>query len=160
VASLHNRKDNAMKCPYCQGNDTRVIDTREASEGVRRRRECKGCGKRFTTYEHVAPSNPMVVKRDGRREEFNRAKLLAGVRKACAKRPIAVEEVERVVNEVEARVLARRRGEVRSRVIGDMVMEKLKEIDEVAYIRFASVYLPLDDLNAMKREVDRLLEQK
>jgi len=102
----------------------------------------------------------MVVKRDGRREEFDRAKLLAGVRKACAKRPIAVEEVERLVNEVEARVLARKRGEVKSRVIGDMVMEKLKELDEVAYIRFASLYLPLDDLDAMKQEVDRLLEQE
>jgi transcriptional repressor NrdR len=102
----------------------------------------------------------MVVKRDGRREEFDRAKLSAGVRKACAKRPIAVEEVEGVVNAVESRILARKRGEVKSRVIGDLVMEKLKEIDEVAYIRFASVYLPLDDLNAMKREVDRLLEQE
>jgi transcriptional repressor NrdR len=102
----------------------------------------------------------MVVKRDGRREEFDRAKLLAGVRKACAKRPIAVKEVERLVNAVEARVLARKRGEVKSRAIGDMVMKKLKEIDEVAYIRFASVYLPLDDLDAMKREVDRLLEQE
>ncbi len=149
-----------MKCPYCQERETKVIDTREASEGVRRRRECKACGKRFTTYEHVAPSKPMVVKRDGRREEFDRAKLLAGVRKACTKRPIAVEEVERLVSEVEARVLARKRGEVKSRIIGDMVMEKLKELDEVAYIRFASVYLPLDDLNAMKREVDRLLERK
>ncbi|MFB0535355.1 MAG: transcriptional regulator NrdR [Anaerolineae bacterium] len=149
-----------MKCPYCQGGDTRVIDTREANEGVRRRRECTGCGERFTTYEHVAASNPMVVKRDGRREEFDRAKLLAGVRKACAKRPIAVEEVERLVNAVESRVQARKKGEVKSRVIGDMVMKKLKELDEVAYIRFASVYLPLDDLNAIKREVDRLLEQK
>lgn len=149
-----------MKCPYCQSNDTKVIDTREADEGTRRRRECKGCGKRFTTYEHVASSNPMVVKRDGRREEFDRAKLLAGVRKACAKRPIAVEEIEKLVNEVESRILARKRGEVKSRVIGDMVMEKLKELDEVAYIRFASVYLPLNDLNAVKREVDRLLEQE
>ena len=149
-----------MKCPYCQGDDTKVIDTRGADEGVRRRRECVACGKRFTTYERVAPSNPMVVKRDGRREEFDRAKLLSWVRKACAKRPIAVEEIERLVNEVESRILSRKKGEVKSRVIGDMVMEKLKEIDEVAYIRFASVYLPLDDLNAMKREVDRLLEQK
>jgi len=149
-----------MKCPYCREGDTRVVDTREASGGVRRRRECKECGKRFTTYEHVAPGKPMVVKRDGRREEFDRAKLLAGVRKACAKRPIAVEQVEGLVNEVEAQVLARKRGEVESRVIGDMVMERLKELDEVAYIRFASVYLPLDDLNAMKREVDRLLEQR
>lgn len=149
-----------MKCPHCQGSDTRVIDTREADEGVRRRRQCRGCGKRFTTYEHVASSNPMVVKRDGRREEFDRAKLLAGVRKACAKRPIAVEEIEKLVNEVEAQVLSRKKGEVKSRVIGDMVMEKLKELDEVAYIRFASVYLPLEDLNAMKQEVDRLLEQK
>jgi transcriptional repressor NrdR len=148
-----------MKCPYCEGEDTRVIDTRGASKGVRRRRECKGCGKRFTTYEHVAPNKPMVVKSDGRREEFDRAKLLAGVRKACAKRPIAVEEVEKLVNAVEGR-LARRRGEVQSRAIGDIVMEELKELDEVAYIRFASVYLPLDDLNAMKREVDRLLEQE
>jgi transcriptional repressor NrdR len=102
----------------------------------------------------------MVVKRDGRREEFDRAKLSAGVRKACAKRPIAVEDVKRLVNEVEARVLARKRGEVKSRVIGDMVMERLKELDEVAYIRFASVYLPLGDLGDMKREVDRLLEQE
>ena len=149
-----------MKCPYCQGSDTKVIDTREANEGVRRRRECKSCRKRFTTYEHVAPSKPMVVKGDGRREEFDRAKLLAGVRKACAKRPISVEEVERLVNAVESRVLARKKGEVKSRVIGDMVMEKLKELDKVAYIRFASVYLPLGDLDAMKREVDRLLEQK
>lgn len=149
-----------MKCPYCQGDDTRVIDTREAGEGVRRRRECGGCRKRFTTYEHVAASKPMVVKRDGRREEFDQAKLLAGVRKACTKRPIAVEEIERLVNEVEARISARKKGEVKSRVIGDMVMEKLKELDEVAYIRFASVYLPLDDLNDMKREVDRLLEQE
>lgn len=149
-----------MKCPYCQGNDTKVIDTRGAGEGVRRRRECQGCGKRFTTYEHAASSKPMVVKRDGRREEFDRVKLLRGIRKACAKRPIAVEQVEGVVNEVEDRILARKRGEVKSRVIGDMVMEKLKELDEVAYIRFASVYLPLDDLNAMKREVDRLLEQE
>jgi len=102
----------------------------------------------------------MVVKRDGRREEFDRTKLLAGVRKACAKRPITVEEIEKLVNEVESRVLARKRGEVQSRVIGDMVMEKLKELDEVAYIRFASVYLPLNDLDAVKREVDRLLEQR
>jgi transcriptional repressor NrdR len=102
----------------------------------------------------------MVVKGDGRREEFDRAKLLAGVRKACAKRPISVEEVERLVNAVESRVLSRKKGEVKSRVIGDMVMEKLKELDEVAYIRFASVYLPLGNLDAMKREVDRLLEQK
>jgi len=149
-----------MKCPYCRGNDTRVVDTRGANDGVRRRRECKGCRKRFTTYEHVASSKPMVAKRDGRREEFDRAKLLAGVRKACAKRPIAVEDLEGLVNEVESRVLARKRGEVKSRVIGDMVMERLKELDEVAYIRFASVYLPLDDLDDMKREVDRLLEQK
>jgi transcriptional repressor NrdR len=149
-----------MKCPYCQGSDTRVVDTREANDSVRRRRECKGCRKRFTTYELVASSKPMVVKRDGRREEFDRAKLLAGVRKACAKRPIAVEDLEGLVNEVEGRVLARKRGEVKSRVIGDMVMEKLKELDEVAYIRFASVYLPLGDLDDMKREVDRLLEQK
>ncbi len=149
-----------MKCPYCQGNDTRVIDTRETDEGIRRRRECRGCGKRFTTYEHIASSTPMVVKRDGRREEFDRAKLLAGVRKACAKRPIAVEEIEKLVNEVEAQVLSRKREEVKSRVIGDMVMEKLKELDEVAYIRFASVYLPLNDLDAVKREVDRLLEQR
>jgi transcriptional repressor NrdR len=149
-----------MKCPYCRGNDTKVVDTRGASEGVRRRRECKDCGRRFTTYEHVAPSKPMVVKRDGRREEFDRAKLSAGVHKACAKRPVAVEEVERLVNAVETRVLARKRGEVTSRLVGDMVMEKLRELDEVAYIRFASVYLPLDDLGAMKREVDRLLEQE
>lgn len=149
-----------MKCPFCGEARPRVIDTREAGDGVRRRRECRACQRRFTTYEQVASGTPMVVKGDGRREEFDRAKLLAGVRKACAKRPIASEDVEGLVDQVSSRVQSRYRAEVKSRIIGDMVMEGLKEMDEVAYIRFASVYLPLDDLESMKREMDRLLEQE
>ncbi len=149
-----------MKCPFCGKARSRVVDTREAGNGIRRRRECRVCQQRFTTYEQVASGMPMVVKTDGRREEFDRAKLLSGVRKACAKRPIASEDVEGLVDQVSSRIQSRYRAEVKSRVIGDMVMQGLKEMDEVAYIRFASVYLPLGDLESMKQEVDRLLERE
>jgi transcriptional repressor NrdR len=136
-----------------------VIDTREAGDGIRRRRECKDCKQRFTTYERVALSSPMIVKRDGRREQFDRDKLMLGIQKACAKRPIAVEDIDRLVSQVEHQVASLGKAEVDSRVVGDMVMEGLRELDDVAYILFASVYIPLADLESMKREVDRLTER-
>jgi transcriptional repressor NrdR len=149
-----------MKCPFCGSGDSHVIDTRTSGERIRRRRECISCDKRFTTYERVVLSSPMVVKRDGRREEFDPDKLAVGVRKACAKRPISMEALERLVDQVEAEVQNMGKAEIPSRVIGDMVMERLKELDELAYILFASVYLPLTDLESMKEEVDRLLVRR
>lgn len=149
-----------MKCPHCSKANLRVIDTRAVNDGIRRRRKCQTCGRRFTTYERWASSDPLVVKRDGRREEFDRRKLLLGVRKACAKRPIASEDIERLVDQVECKVYALGKAEVKSEVIGEMVLARLKQLDEIAYIRFASVYLPLADLESIKREVDRLLERR
>jgi transcriptional repressor NrdR len=149
-----------MKCPFCGSADSRVIDTRTSGERIRRRRECGACERRFTTYERVVLSNPMVVKRDGRREEFDPDKLAMGVRKACAKRPISMEDLEKLVDQVESEVQRMGKAEVPSRVVGDLVMERLKELDELAYILFASVYLPLTDLESMKAEVDRLLARR
>jgi transcriptional repressor NrdR len=152
--------EGVMKCPFCGSDDSRVIDTRTSGERIRRRRECGACEKRFTTYERVVLSNPMVVKRDGRREEFDPEKLALGVRKACAKRPISMEDLEKLVDQVESEVQRMGKAEVPSSVIGDLVMERLKELDELAYILFASVYLPLTDLESMKVEVDRLLARR
>lgn len=149
-----------MKCPHCSKANLRVIDTRAVNDGIRRRRKCQTCGRRFTTYERWASSDPLVVKSDGRREEFDRNKLLLGVRKACAKRPIASEDVEGLVDQVECKVYALGKAEVKSKIIGEMVLARLKQLDEIAYIRFASVYLPLTDLESIKREVDRLLERR
>jgi transcriptional repressor NrdR len=149
-----------MKCPHCGESDSRVIDTRSSGSRIRRRRECSNCNKRFTTYERVVLSNPMVVKRDGRREEFDPDKLMLGIRKACAKRPISVEDLEKLVDQVEAEVLHMGKAEIPSRMIGELVMEKLRGLDELAYILFASVYLPLTDLESMKEEVDRLLSHR
>jgi transcriptional repressor NrdR len=149
-----------MKCPFCGSDDSRVIDTRTSGERIRRRRECGACEKRFTTYERVVLSNPMVVKRDGRREEFDPDKLALGVRKACAKRPISMEDLEKLVDQVESEVQRMAKAEVPSSVIGDLVMERLKGLDELAYVLFASVYLPLTDLESMKVEVDRLLARR
>lgn len=149
-----------MKCPYCDSDDSHVIDTRSSGERIRRRRECVSCHRRFTTYERVVLSNPMVVKRDGRREEFDPEKLALGVRKACAKRPVSMEDLEKLVAQVESDVQRLGKAEVSSRVIGDMVMDRLQELDELAYILFASVYLPLTDLESMKEEVDQLLARR
>jgi len=149
-----------MRCPFCGSADSRVIDTRTSGERIRRRRECSTCEKRFTTYERVVLSNPMVVKRDGRREEFDPEKLALGVRKACAKHPVSMEDLERLVDQVESDVQHMGKAEVPSYVVGDLVMERLRELDELAYILFASVYLPLTDLESMKEEVDRLLARR
>ena len=148
-----------MKCPYCGANKTRVIDTSRHTLGVRRRRECQGCGQRFNTVERAILTAPLVVKEDGRREEFDRGKLLTGIRVACAKRPVATEADEGLVDRVEARLRAIGKAEVNAKVIGDMVIEELKELDKVAYIRFAIVYLGLEDLEAVRAEIDRLVGQ-
>jgi transcriptional repressor NrdR len=148
-----------MRCPYCQGEESRVVDTsHDARGGIRRRRECNNCNQRFSTYERAILANPLLVKQDGTREEFNRDKLIGGIRIACAKRPVSAAEIERLVGEIESALQAMGRAEVSSRVVGDMVIAGLKEMDQVAYIRYAIVYLGLDDLRSIRDEIDHLLE--
>jgi len=146
-----------MKCPYCGGDDFKVIDSRDINDGVRRRRQCLNCSSRFTTYERVQPASLFVVKKDRRREEFSRDKLLAGVRKACEKRPLAVGAVERLVDDIEAELYQMGRAEVYSSTIGDRVMEGLREMDYIAYIRFASVYRDFTDIDELKQEIEALV---
>ena len=148
-----------MQCPYC-GKKSRVVDTRSAGEGVRRRRECQVCGRRFTTYERVAPIRVMVVKADGRREEFDRDKLMAGVRKASAKRPVSSEAIDDMVSGIEGELYSRGEREVQSRVVGEMVMERLRGLDDVAYVRFASVYRRFADVESLAQEIEELIERK
>ncbi len=147
-----------MQCPYCDFEDTKVIDSRlsETKDAVRRRRECLSCGKRFTTYERREPLRLMVVKRDGDREPFDRAKLHAGLVKACAKQRVPDEDVEFIVDEVEAELRDRRRHEVTSRRIGDMVLIRLRRLDMVAYLRFASVYRQYTDVDQFRSELVKL----
>ncbi|GAB4567797.1 MAG: transcriptional regulator NrdR [Anaerolineae bacterium] len=146
-----------MRCPHCGGTDTRVLDTRTVGDGIRRRRECRACKGRFTTHEQVA-TEVSVIKRDGRREPWDRQKVLQGIRIACTKRPIATADIEGLVDHVEEFVMGLGRSEVPSQLIGEKVLEGLKSLDPVAYIRFASVYLELPDLHALRAEIDRLLE--
>lgn len=149
-----------VKCPYCAHEKTRVIDTSHDSRGgIRRRRVCTGCEERFSTYERPILATPLLVKRDGTREEFSREKLTSGIRVACAKRPVAAADVERMVGEIEAELQQLGKAEVPSRLVGDKVIRKLREIDEVAYIRYAIVYLQLDDLESIQDEIDGLLEE-
>ena len=148
-----------MQCPYCDFQDTRVIDSRlsEGKDAVRRRRECASCGKRFTTYERHEPLRLMVKKRDGSREPFERAKLREGLAKACAKRPISEEEIEYMVDEIEAALGKRpRRREVSSQRIGDMALVQLRRLDMVSYLRFASVYRQYTDAEQFRWELVRL----
>lgn len=137
-----------------------MIDTRRTGDGIRRRRECMACGRRFTTYERVAPVNLLVVKQDGRREEFDRGKLMAGLRMACAKRPISAETLEQMVSEIEGELYGLGEAEVESRVIGGKVMERLRALDDVAYVRFASVYRHFADVESLADEIEDLLERK
>lgn len=151
-----------MKCPYCQNMENKVIDSRLAKEGesIRRRRECEKCAKRFTTYERVEEVVPLVIKKDGRREEFCRAKLLSGMSKACEKRPISVETLEALANRIEKRMQELDKPEVDSSAIGEMVMEELHKLDEVAYVRFASVYRSFKDINEFMDELTDVLKSK
>jgi transcriptional repressor NrdR len=149
-----------MKCPFCASTNTRVIDTRSAEGGIRRRRECEDCQRRFTTYERVAPLRLMVVKRDGRREPFNRDKIVDGVQIACAKRPVATESIEELVSGIESELYHRGSREVTSREIGEMVMQNLRKLDEVAYIRFATIYRRFADVEDLADEIESLLERR
>ncbi|TET25985.1 MAG: transcriptional repressor NrdR [Dehalococcoidia bacterium] len=146
-----------MNCPYCGFHDSHVIDSREVNDGIRRRRQCLGCDSRFTTYERIQPTSLFLIKKDERREEFNRDKLLTGMRKACEKRPLPAGAIEKLADDIEAQLYQLGRSEVPSAVVGDMVMERLKNLDYIAYIRFASVYRQFADITALKEEVDTLL---
>jgi transcriptional repressor NrdR len=147
-----------MRCPYCQNNDSKVIDTTHDSHGgIRRRRECLKCGQRFSSYERPILATPLIIKQDGTREEFDRGKLERGIRIACAKRPVSAADIERLLGQVEAALQSQGKSEVSSRVVGDLVIKGLKELDQIAYIRYAIVYLRLDDLHALRNEIDRLL---
>jgi len=148
-----------MKCPFCGSTDSRVIDTREVGDAIRRRRECQECGQRYTTYERVARVTLLVVKRDGRRENFDRQKLFEGIWRACAKRPVSPDDVEHLVEDIENQLYSLGQAEASSATIGEMVMSRLKALDEVAYVRFASVYRSFADLETLKHEVDTLLER-
>ncbi|MEW5957576.1 MAG: transcriptional regulator NrdR [Chloroflexota bacterium] len=151
-----------MKCPFCSAssNYIRVIDTREVTDGIRRRRECEQCGQRFTTYERIASMNLLVIKRDGRREEFDKEKLVKSMRISCSKRPVSSAAIEEAAREIEAKLYALGKSEIASLRIGEMVMDQLQDIDEVAYVRFASVYRRFRDVDSMAEEIQHLLARK
>ncbi len=151
-----------MRCPFCQTHDTRVVDSRLASEGdqVRRRRECVGCGERFTTYESAELVMPRVVKRDGTRVQFDAARLRTGMMRALEKRPVATEAVEAALNRIRQRIQALGEGEVEASLIGEWVMEELRELDQVAYVRFASVYRSFQDVSAFREVIEGLEHRK
>lgn len=150
-----------MRCPYCQHKKSRVVDTtKDAPGGIRRRRECLECGERFSTLERAILAVPLLIKQDGTREEFNRDKLIRGIHIACAKRPVSAADIDRLIGEIESTLQRMGKSEVSSRVVGDMVMRGLKELDLVAYIRYATVYLQLDDLQEIRTEIDRLLTEE
>jgi transcriptional repressor NrdR len=149
-----------MKCPYCGSKRTRVIDTTRSEQSIRRRRVCQGCERRFSTIERAILTTPLLVKRDGRREAFDREKLLSGLRTACARRPVSADELERLVDRVEDHIRQMGKAEIPSRLVGDRVIDELKALDPVSYVRYAIVYLGLEDLEAVRAEIDRLLEER
>lgn len=151
-----------MKCPFCSHQDSRVVDSRPTEEGnaIRRRRECAECGRRFTTYEKIEELPLMVIKKDGRREAFDCTKILSGLFKACEKRPVSATVLEQIADEIEQHLRNQLCPEVESRMIGEMVMDRLRGVDEVAYVRFASVYRQFTDIFRFKQELDKLLGQQ
>ncbi|HXU80919.1 MAG TPA: transcriptional regulator NrdR [Polyangia bacterium] len=151
-----------MRCPFCSATEDKVVDTRPSDNDqiIRRRRECVGCSRRFTTYERIEEVLPLVIKKDGRREPYDRNKLMAGLKKACNKRPVPMETLEKTLDEIERSLQELGDKEVPSPKIGDAVLAKLREIDEVAYVRFASVYLPFKDAGDLMNEVQRLMRSK
>ena len=151
-----------MRCPICSASNDKVIDSRESAEGriIRRRRECLGCGRRFTTYERVEEVTPQVVKKDARREPFDREKLLSGLKKACEKRPVSAERLEEMVDEIERKLQESGEKEIESALIGEEVMRRLHGLDEVAYVRFASVYRSFRDIDEFLTELGKLAKHK
>lgn len=150
-----------MKCPFCAANDDRVVDSRENRDGatIRRRRECLACGRRFTSYEQIEAIPYLVIKSDGRREEFNRQKLLAGLMKACEKRPIPARRQEEIVEHIEQELHQREEREISTHEIGSIVMGRLRDLDPVAYVRFASVYRRFEDIGSFVEEIQSLLDR-
>lgn len=148
-----------MRCPFCENLDTRVIDSRPTEEGhaIRRRRECDNCNKRFTTYEKIEEMIFMVIKKDGSREAFDRNKVMNGIIKACEKRPVPIADIEKIVDDIERGLNNMMEKEVESKLIGEVIMEHLKNLDEVAYVRFASVYRQFKDVNTFVAEIEKLL---
>lgn len=151
-----------MKCPFCDELEDKVVDSRMAKEGevIRRRRECLSCKRRYTTYERVEESLPVVVKKDGRREPFDRSKILAGLKKACEKRPISTTTIEAVTDRIEKRIQEMGESEIQSRTIGEEVMKELHQLDQVAYVRFASVYREFKDIDQFMDELKALAQQR
>ncbi|BFU89677.1 MAG: Transcriptional repressor NrdR [Nitrospira sp.] len=151
-----------MKCPFCDELEDKVVDSRMAKEGevIRRRRECLGCKRRYTTYERVEEILPVVVKKDGRRESFDRNKILVGLKKACEKRPISIGTIEAVTDRIEKRIQEMGETEIESRVVGEEVMKELHQLDQVAYVRFASVYREFKDIDQFMEELKTLAQQR
>jgi transcriptional repressor NrdR len=151
-----------MKCPFCNNVETKVLDSRptEDNTSIRRRRECLGCQKRFTTYEKVEDIPVYIIKKDGTREPFHKRKILSGVLKSCEKRPVSISEIEEVVDDIEKNIYNTMKQEVDSHYIGELVMEKLKKLDDVAYVRFASVYKQFKDINTFLEELQKILKEK
>jgi transcriptional repressor NrdR len=149
-----------MRCPYCGGGDSRVIDSRASDEEIRRRRTCLTCGVRFTTYERVQTHSIFVVKKDGRREEFNRDKLASGIRRACEKRPLPAGTIDKLIDSIEAELYRSGKSEMPCSTIGDLAMRGLEKLDHIAYIRFASVYREFADIGTMKQAVDSLAQNE
>lgn len=151
-----------MKCPFCGHPESKVIDSRPAEEGssIRRRRECLGCQKRFTTYETVERMPLVVVKRDGSRQTFDKIKLINGMLRACEKRPVGLQEIERIADDIEQELMGKLDHEISSEAVGNMVMDRLKDLDEVAYVRFASVYRQFKDINTFMEELTKLLSDR
>ena len=149
-----------MKCPFCNAADTKVIDSRPADDNssIRRRRQCETCGKRFTTYEKVETIPMIVIKKDNNRETYDRAKVEGGVFRACHKRPVSATQIEAMIDDVESSIFTKEEREISSRQIGEMVMEKLKDLDSVAYVRFASVYREFKDVNTFMDELKKMLK--
>jgi transcriptional repressor NrdR len=150
-----------LNCPYCNASDTKVIDSRPAEDNsIRRRRQCDRCGRRFTTYEKLETIPFMVIKKDNTRELYNRSKIEDGVLRSCHKRPVSPQQIEHLVNEVENEIMAREEREISTTFIGELVMSKLKSLDEVAYVRFASVYRQFKDVHTFMEELGKILESK
>ncbi|MCI6226106.1 MAG: transcriptional regulator NrdR [Clostridiales bacterium] len=150
-----------MKCPYCGFSESKVVDSRPADEGsIRRRRECLQCERRFTTYETVESLPMVVIKKDGSRQTFDRSKVLRGIQRSCEKRPVPVADMERMALEIEQELQNKLEREISTELVGEMVMDKLKKADEVAYVRFASVYRQFKDINTFMSELNKLLNEK
>lgn len=150
-----------MKCPYCNEDDTKVIDSRPADDNcsIRRRRQCERCGKRFTTYEKLETMPLMVIKKDNSRETYDRSKIESGVIRSCHKRPVSTQQIDSMIDEIENQIFNMEEREVSTNMIGELVMERLKELDEVAYVRFASVYREFKDVNTFMEELGKLLKK-